>query len=518
MARDDELPQHVCTLPAYWISRTPVTVAQFSVFFRVTSHLTTAEADGSSRAWVSGEWVDAVGAYWARPFGRDSDVMGKEDHPVTHVSWDDAAAFCRWASRPELGEVDLPTEAEWEKAARGTSGQIYAWGNEAPDSGRCNFAPDNERDTTPVGTYGAMGASPYGCDDMCGNVWEWTRETKIPYPYLLENGHVAESSVARVIRGGSFDYSSENVRCACRSWDPPDRHYCHLGFRVVIRPSAFAPDMVTDDFSDEPNLRDNSRRGILRAGADCAVLELAPGVEIEFVRVPGGEFLMGSSKENDNQTCDDELPQHVLLLQEYWIGKCPVTVAQFRPFRVAAGMSASLVLDPLRKGQHPVSGLGWASCIEFCRWASMVTGENLSLPTEAEWEKAARGIDGRIFPWGNEEPDSTRLNFNRIEPSTTPVGKYGTLGRSPYGCDDMAGNVWEWTSSGYFDYPYSPDDGRESELRDQERVQRGGSYTTDRRGVRCSNRIAEKQRPTVTHAGFRVVIRHRSIAKRSPSI
>jgi formylglycine-generating enzyme required for sulfatase activity len=109
---------------------------------------------------------------------------------------------------------------------------------------------------------------------------------------------------------------------------------------------------------------------------------------------------------------------------------------------------------------QPVVSVSWYEAAAYCRWLSAQTGDNYRLPSEAEWEKAARGDDGRSYPWGNRAPDETRANFDRAVGRTTPVGSY-PAGASPYGVLDMAGNVWEWTRSKYRDYPYDPDDGRE---------------------------------------------------------
>ena len=123
----------------------------------------------------------------------------------------------------------------------------------------------------------------------------------------------------------------------------------------------------------------------------------------------------------------------------------------------------------------------------YCRWLSEATGQRYRLPSEAEWEKAARGRDGRIYPSGNQPPDARRCNFNQNVKETTPVGSYPS-GISPYGCYDMAGNVWEWTSSLYKDYPYRPDDGRAVEGGEGRRVLRGGSFYNYRNFVRCASR------------------------------
>jgi formylglycine-generating enzyme len=172
-AYDDELPQHTLYLPAYKIARGPVTVAQFAQFVTATGCKTTAEQQGSSWNWgkqdEQWQWQEIKGAYWAAPRGASSDVRGKQNHPVTCVSWHDAQKFCAWAG------VRLPSEAEWEKAARGSStgsetGRIYPWGDEAPDQSRCNFNM-NVQDTTAIGHYPP---AANGLLDMTGNVREWT--------------------------------------------------------------------------------------------------------------------------------------------------------------------------------------------------------------------------------------------------------------------------------------------------------------------------------------------------------
>jgi formylglycine-generating enzyme required for sulfatase activity len=237
LAYDDELPQHRLKLPEYWIGRAPVTVAQFAVFAKAVSHRTQAEKDGKSYTWTGSNWEEVAGADWAHPGGSATDVSQKQGHPVTHMSWYDGIAFCDWASKLGGGEVLLPNEAEWEKAARGMDGRFYPWGNEPPDGARLNFNM-NVKTTTPVGKYGAKGQSPYGCDDMAGNVWEWTRNLQKAYPYAPDDGREDHASrEGRVLRGGSFFVDAQFVRCACRSWNNPYvRSGVGGGFRVILRP------------------------------------------------------------------------------------------------------------------------------------------------------------------------------------------------------------------------------------------------------------------------------------------
>jgi formylglycine-generating enzyme required for sulfatase activity len=149
--------------------------------------------------------------------------------------------------------------------------------------------------------------------------------------------------------------------------------------------------------------------------------------------------------------------------------------------------------------------------MQYCQWLNSLlknelpSGLILRLPTEAEWEKAARGTDGREFPWGNEF-DKNKCNTREGgRGDTTPVGSYSPRGDSPYGCADMAGNVWEWTHSLMKEYPYKDNDGRENENASGSRVQRGGSFFYYEGGARCASRIDRSFIILVRGVGFRVV-------------
>ncbi|MBU6361523.1 MAG: SUMF1/EgtB/PvdO family nonheme iron enzyme [Chloroflexi bacterium] len=202
------------------------------------------------------------------------------------------------------------------------------------------------------------------------------------------------------------------------------------------------------------------------------LLTLATGLSIQLVRVPAGEFIMGS---NDN-LWDGWKPQHRVTLPEYWIGKTSVTVAQFAAFVRATGYSADARALRSGKDNHPVNYVSWFDAQAFCKWASEMLKRTVRLPSEAEWEKAARGTDGRTYPWGEAAPDKSRANYNNNVGDTTPVGQYSPQGDSPYGCVDMAGNVWQWTNSLYKPYPYNANDGRENSSDTGGRVVRGGSF------------------------------------------
>jgi formylglycine-generating enzyme required for sulfatase activity len=152
----------------------------------------------------------------------------------------------------------------------------------------------------------------------------------------------------------------------------------------------------------------------------------------------------------------------------------------------------------------------------YCRWLTETTGRAYRLPSDAEWEKAARGTEGRIYPWGDEPADESRCNFDRNVGDTTPVGMYSPQGDSPYDCVDMAGNVWEWTLSLWgkrlagldFKYPYNPEDGREDldAGDDVLRVVRGGSWRHDRDYARCAFRLRDYPSYRWHSGGFRLCV------------
>ncbi len=190
----------------------------------------------------------------------------------------------------------------------------------------------------------------------------------------------------------------------------------------------------------------------------------------EMVFVPAGDFVMGS-----NTGAPDESPQHAVQLDAFWIDRYEVTNEQYTKC-VRVGVCApsrcpddSLVNAP----NQPVVCVTWHDAVQYANW---VGGR---LPTEAEWEKAARGTDGREYPWGDEF-DRAKCNdgWGGFNPSTSP-GQYSPEGDSPYGVANMAGNVSEWTSSLYRPYPYHADDGREDPVGDEARVVRGGSSSRD---------------------------------------
>jgi formylglycine-generating enzyme required for sulfatase activity len=233
--------------------------------------------------------------------------------------------------------------------------------------------------------------------------------------------------------------------------------------------------------------------------------------DIEFVFVPKGKFIMGSK--NDNPLAfDGEKPQHTVEIPyDYWIGRFPVTNEQFAAFVENAEYKYEMASDWRDRANHPVVNVAWYDAMEYCKWLNRAArGEAgdlvVRLPTEAEWEKTARGQDGNEWPWGNEF-DATKCNSNEGgEGTTTPVGAYSPQGDSPYRAADMVGNVWEWCHSIFKPYPYQANDGREEESREDIRVLRGGAWDFDWDGARSAYRYDYRPDDSDDDFGFRVVV------------
>ena len=217
---------------------------------------------------------------------------------------------------------------------------------------------------------------------------------------------------------------------------------------------------------------------------------------IEFVRVPKGKFIMGS-KDDNSLASDAEKPQRTVEIpHDYWIARYPVTNEQFAKFVEATKRKHKWVSDWKSKLDHPVVNVLWRDAVAYCKWLNeTLRGEIgdrvIRLPTEVEWEKAARGEYGNEWPWGNEW-DSAKCNSKEGgKGDTTPVGAYSPQGDSPYGAADMAGNVWEWCSTKWQKYgDQSPalhgiDEWTDAYVAgDDSRVLRGGSFVVDARDVR----------------------------------
>jgi len=211
--------------------------------------------------------------------------------------------------------------------------------------------------------------------------------------------------------------------------------------------------------------------------------------------VPAGKFLIGEGDE-----------AHSIYVAAFYLAQYPVTNADYQPF-IAAGHRPP---SDWPEGhyhemlsQYPVVNVSWHDALAYCRWLSTASGQPYRLPTEAEWEKAARGPAAQTYPWGNEF-DKTRCNTCESGMGrATPVDAYPT-GASPYGVMDLVGNVWEWCRTLHADYPYRADDGREDLTAEGWRALRGGSWLDYEWGARPARRLSGQPDYVSRNTGFRV--------------
>jgi formylglycine-generating enzyme required for sulfatase activity len=234
-----------------------------------------------------------------------------------------------------------------------------------------------------------------------------------------------------------------------------------------------------------------------------------PWGEPQWITIPASTFWMG---DNDSEFIYDK-PAHQLFLPEFQISRVPITNAQYEIYVIETGVRAPSHWHnknvPIGMENHPVVDVTWFEVLDYCKWLSEKIQKPICLPSEAQWEKAARGHqDQRNFPWGEWQ----KLRCNSLAlglGETTPVGLF-LDGASPYGVLNMSGNIYEWTRSIWyvekFTYPYEPNDGREKLEGNQPRVLRGGSFINRHEDVRCSSRFGRNPDRKYHIAGFRIAI------------
>ena len=468
---DDEKPVRLVFLDGYWIDKYEITNEQYA------------------RCVAEGACTEpsSLNSYTRETYYGD---VTYANYPVIHVTWYQAQDYCRWTGG------DLPTEAQWEKAARGTDSREYPWGNELPDYTRANYDL-SIGDTTAVGSY-PPGASPYGAMDMAGNASEWVRDGFSAYgPYDVYNPIELYNSPYRTIRGGNYFELPSSIRSAYRFYGEPDLSGYDIGFRCIL-PSDTSE--LSSTKTVQANLAPTPSPTPEFTVGSTKVREL-DGMEMVFV--PDGNFTMGSTTGDE-----DGKPVHQVYLDAFWFDKYEVTNKQYAlcvadgacsPPANGSSDSRGYYYGNLVYANFPVVYLKWSQANEYCQWV----GGNL--PTEAQWEKAARGTDEREYPWGNKTPDETRGNYDGNKDNTVEVGSY-PQSASPYGALDMAGNVWEWVRDWYGPYdtdnannPVGPGSG-------DAKVMRGGSWYNTTKNVTTSYRMRENPTNTYYSYGFRCAV------------
>jgi serine/threonine-protein kinase len=406
-------------------------------------------------------------------------------YPVVYVTWQDAQTYCAWRGRR------LPTEAEWEKAARGDDGRLFPWGNDW-DAKRVRLSGEDvgNSDMAAVGSF-PQNASPYGALDMSGNAWEWTSSRGMAYPYAAGDGREVQSIAGeRVVRGGAWGSKALNARATARDGQEPDNAFWNRSFRCAA-----------DDAGPTKN----------------SPVTGLPQPPAGMVTVPAGLLRMGTEQAEGQRWASEygwplpvnESPQHSVTLATFFLDQTEVTNEQFAAFVEATGRPPPAnsfnptELNVWRDGRyppdrahHPVVNVGWEDARAFCAWAGK------RLPTEAEWEWAAKGPESWLWPWG-AALDQTRLNTKeRGLGATAPAGS-DPSNASWVGALDLGGNVWEWTSSLGLPYPYDQADGRENPQRPGARVIRGGSWIDPASSAHTSGRNQFDPALANVNVGFR---------------
>ena len=421
-ADDDEKPVHTVYVDAFYIDKYEVTNAQFKAFVDANPPW---RKDRIPQKYHNGSYL----SHW----NGNSYPREKSNHPVVAISWYAAMAYAQWAGKR------LPTEAEWEKAARGgLVGKKYPWGDTI-DASKSNYG------LTTVGSYSPNG---YGLYDMAGSVSEWCldeydlgfyarspRRNPVAGGWSRKNFPAVQTNTHCVLRGGSV---------ANRSWFTPGFTSDIIGFRCARA--------VTQGGQEAPGNVQLETQATPQQGAHTSTILGTDGAKM--VLIPAGDFRMGS---NGSQANDDEKPVHTVYVDAFYMDKYEVTNAQFKAFVDANPPWQKDKIDerfawdgylshwngnnyPSGKSNHPVTHVSWYAAMAYANWVDK------RLPTEAEWEKAARGgLVGKKYPWGNAI-DTRQANYNKAVGNTTPVGTYAPNG---YGLYDMAGNVWEWCLDAY---------------------------------------------------------------------
>ena len=503
-----EVPLHSVYLHAYRIDKTEVTNCQYAQCV----------ADGGCAAPANSTSSTHTSYYGNAAFNT---------YPVILVNWSQANAYCQWIGKK------LPTEAQWEKAARGTIGTgVYPWGPPPATCTRANFVANGSPcvgDTMPVDSYNPAGASPYDALNMAGNVDEWVNDWYDGYyygvsPYFDPQG--PGPTGWRLLRSGSWRNEAQHVRTAQRFRSPPDFVGDYVGFRCArsdpptpMSPTPTATATATATRTPTPTATRTPTPTATHTPTPTATFTPTPTATftptatptlscaaLGMVPVSAGSFQMGCDPvHNGSYECyaPDERPQHSVTLSEYCIDRTEVTNRQYAACVAAPGGCTppadytSFTHSPYYGNPafdaYPVIWVNWYQAEAYCHWAGK------TLPTEAQWEMAARGTGTpRSFPWGDAWPTCTLTNFFDTWSGgsdfycvgdTMPVVNY-SAGASPYGALNMAGNVKEWVNDWYGSNYYavsSPiDPGGPSS--GSEKGVRGGGWDDNRGNLRAANR------------------------------
>ena len=469
LAHRFQTPVHSVTVPDFRIGKYEVTFDEWDACW----------ADGGCR----GHWPH-------------DDFDGRGNRPVINVSWDHAQLFINWLNRKTGGGYRLPTEAEWEYAARAGTTTEYSWGNDiglgrASCSG-CSSFPT--RRTSPVGSFSA---NPWGLHDMHGNASEWVQDClnydydgapRSGYEGAPSDGSAWESGYCsdRIWRGGSWSNSASALRSAWRGVANRAGRGRGLGFRLA---QGGGPGRGSGTGDSDGSVGDGDIRAL---------------VPPEMVMIPGGTFRMGDL--NNGVGADSLKPVHSVTVPAFRLGKYEVTFAQWDACVADGGCGGFIPFDEgYGRGNRPVINVSWDDIQLFIEWLNIKTGGGFRLPTEAEWEYAARAGTMTEFSWGDDIGHNLAncSDCDDLWYTPAPVGSYPA---NPWGLHDMHGNLSEWVQDCSNEtYEGAPSDGSAWESGNcYKRMYRDGSWARRWRHMRSYGRLWIEKEFRSVDLGFRL--------------
>ena len=456
---DNEQPAHMVTLKNFSIAKTETTVLQWKTYCNATGHVL--------HAAPSGSW--------------------KDNHPITNVSWEQADAYCKWLSKKTGSNYQLPTEQQWEYAARGgNKTHLYEYsGGEKVDNLGWYFNNSNGG----TNEVASKKKNELGINDMSGNVYEWCNDLFAEYPNGIKKRPGAlQSEKDRVLRGGGWESKTNACRVTSRDRLYPNRTASFIGFRIAITEAI------------DNNVMDTK----IGAGDYFGKLDkeyeeifLVP----DMVLVKGGSFNMGSLNGEAS-----EKPVHKVTLNSFKIAKYEVTVLQYKLFCKSVGNEMpDRAPEGGWKDGLPIGDIDYEHALAYCTWLSNKYNKKYRLPTEAEWEYAARGGDNSAAYTYSGSNNLNEVSWNQ-ENSGKITHQTGLKKANELGLYDMSGNVEEWCSDWYEEYNRKDQTNPKGQSKSKlYRVMRGGTSYFMSKSCTVSAREYRSPNSNYPTSGFRIV-------------
>ena len=460
-----ELPVHEVSMPSYYIATTEVTQGLWKA--------------------VMGESLEQI----AQREQEETYGIG-DNYPMYYISWDDIQIFLSKLYRLTGNKFRLPTEAEWEYAARGGNKSRHTIFAGSKDIRKVAWFDDDPR----IQTHPVASKEPneLGLYDMSGSLWEWTNDWFGENYYQespKENPQGPTWGKYRTLRGGCWGRDISNKRISFRDWSLSDYRYNYAGCRIAL------------------SIEDVNLNNIPKNDAPKVDKYAVGDVTFSMTKVDGGSFMMGATPEQNTDVNETEKPVHRVTLDDYYIGTTEVTQALWK-----AVMGEGVEKIAERNGwktyglgdNYPMYDVSWRDVQEFIKKLNELTGKNFRLPTEAEWEYAARGgVKSKQYKYAGSN------NLENVA-VTSSKGAYPVALMQPneLGLYDMSGNVYEWCNDWWDKWYYhhsdnnNPEGGRPA----THRVVRGGSWYFGDKYCRISYRYGRYPGIPLFDLGFRLAL------------